>query len=264
MSAEFGQSPYDAASTTTDRDFGIFYGLASEDLSFTDNARFIAITRIRKEVRNNPYLAGLIAKLPEAIGSSSMRSRTGDRAYDIAKESWYYKISKKVTSAGLSMRAVESVLWPELAMCGEVFFIKLGNGRLQMQASEFCGGMRYNVINPDGSCVVNGIAYDRFGAPTAYRFGRKTSWGGISFTDADSTVIPADKVIHVFSPDRIEMGAVFLGCCRASRRPETLRDHALENKADQRYHRYQLRSRKSAGYNVRLVRAVWDALVQRS
>ncbi len=206
MSAEFGQSPYDAANTTTDRDFGIFYGLASEDLSFTDNARFIAITRIRKEVRNNPYLAGLIAKLPEAIGSSSMRSRTGDRAYDIAKESWYYKISKKVTSAGLSMRAVESVLWPELAMCGEVFFIKLGNGRLQMQASEFCGGMRYNIINPDGSCVVNGIAYDRFGAPTAYRFGRKTSWGGISFTDADSTVIPADKVIHVFSPDRIEMG----------------------------------------------------------
>lgn len=206
LSAEFGQSPYDAANTTSDRDYGIFYGLASEDLSFTDAARYIAITRIRKEVRNNPYLAGLIAKLPEAIGSSSMRSRTGNRDYDNAKESWYYKITKKVTNAGLSMRAVESVLWPELAMCGEVFFIKLENGRLQMKASEFCGGMRYNIVNPDGSSVINGISYDRFGTPTAYRFGRKTTWGGISFTDSDSTVIPADKVIHVFAPDRIEMG----------------------------------------------------------
>jgi hypothetical protein len=200
------QTTYDAAAVNAERDFGFAGGMSTEDAAFTDAVRAVAIGRIRKEVRNNPYLAGLIEKLPEAIGTSSLRSRTGDREYDFAKETWWFRTSRKIGSLRQSLRTIEGIFWPEMAMCGEIFFIKLTDGRVQLVPSEFCGGMRFAVENTDGTREINGIGYDKNGLPSYYRFGRATIWGGISFTDGDSTIVPASKVIHVFKRDRVYMG----------------------------------------------------------
>src|SRR5947209_889953 len=88
-------SHYDAASTTIDADWGMFFrGIASEEYYFNGSARLLALGRIRREIRNNPYLAGLVNNYPQAIGYSNMRSRTTSRDYNSKKDLWWYRLSK--------------------------------------------------------------------------------------------------------------------------------------------------------------------------
>ena len=48
---------YDAVATTNDADYGSFLSIA-EDYYFAGPQRAIALGRLRREARNNPYLAG--------------------------------------------------------------------------------------------------------------------------------------------------------------------------------------------------------------
>jgi capsid protein len=198
---------YDAASTTNERDFSPWVSTVFEDAQFTGTERYIAVSRLRREVRNNPYLSGLVNKFPEAIGCSTMRSRTSDKDYNDVLDKWWFDWSNgPVTLTGETLRAFEMIVWPELLLGGELFVVFLRNGQVQLMPTEFCGSPRANIALTGGAVETNGIRYDASGVPTHYRFGRLNDWGGVDFSDSTSTLVPAQFVRHIYRKDRVMMG----------------------------------------------------------
>ncbi|MEO0797174.1 MAG: phage portal protein [Verrucomicrobiota bacterium] len=193
---------YDSATSNDERDYGYFGGSVHEDLAFTGAARSITISRLRREIRNNPYLAGLVSKFPEAVGLSNMRSRTTDNAFNDIKERLWRRWSKSVTISGDSLRSLERIIWAEMLLAGELFIVLLKNGKVQVVPSEFCGSPIKEGLEREG----NGILYSANGRPRAYRFGSLNAQGTIDFSDGKSTIINARDVIHIYDKDRVLMG----------------------------------------------------------
>jgi capsid protein len=198
-------SYYDATASTKEQDYGHFTAITAEDFYFSSSMRCIALGRLRREVRNNPYLAGLVQKYPEAVGYAMLRSTTSSRTYNTLKEKWARKLAKRITTEGRTMRSLEKILKIELLLAGELFLVKRVNGRLQVIASEYCGSPSSapSVTRSDGGTESNGIIYNADNEPVAYRFGRMKA-GFVSF--AETEIVPADQVIHVFDPDRVKQG----------------------------------------------------------
>lgn len=205
LSSASAASYYDAASPAPrDADWGAWSTTILEDLRFDSNTRRIALARLRREVRNNPYLAGLVAKYPEAVGRTLLRSRTSDAAYNAAKELFWWRWQKHATADGRSLRQVEKLLCTEDLLAGELFTVLLASGRVQLIASEFCGSPYAKTRFADAE--INGIVYADSGAPLYYRFGRMDRSGVISWTGKDEELVEARNVIHYFDPDRILQG----------------------------------------------------------
>ncbi|GHC02045.1 phage portal protein [Cerasicoccus arenae] len=197
---------YDASNTNRERDWGpVSSGGVFEDHHFTDATRSITLARLRKEIRNNPYLAGLVNKFPEAVGYSNLRSRTPVREYNEAKELFWFRWSKSVTVAGDSLRTLEEIILRELLIAGEVFLVLLNSGKVQVVPSEFCGSPWLNGASADSN-EINGIRYNAVGRPQSYRFGQSTIFGTVDFSDRASTVVQARNVLHVYHKDRVLMG----------------------------------------------------------
>lgn len=196
---------YDAASSPRDVDFGPQRSPLGEDYLFTADVRRVTIARLRREAVNNPYLCGLVTKYPEAVGHTSLRSRTISREYNLAKELFWYRLAKRITIDGRSLRKAERIVLSEMLVAGEIFVILLASGRIQLIASEFCGSpggtQRYSPNE------LNGIVTDpASGQPVAYRFGRLTEWGTVEFRGTPDELIPARNVLHVFDSDRVVQG----------------------------------------------------------
>lgn len=195
---------YDAASDSKESDYGNFISTA-EDLLFAGAQRSLVIGRLRREVRNNPYLAGLVNHYPSAIGFSNLRSRTSSKKYNDLKELWWYRWKKRVTRAGDSLRGIEEIIVRELLIAGEVFIVLLANGLIQLIPSEFCGTpLSVGTEYADGTKEINGIVYDANDRPVAYRFGKMSTGGVLTFDG--SQPVDARYVIHVFMKDRVHMG----------------------------------------------------------
>lgn len=172
----------------------------SEDRLFTDWTRRIVLRRIRHEVRNNPYLAGLVAKFPEAVGSGQYKVRVGDKDYKTEVETAFYRSSKNIEVSGESFESVQRIAFQEMMITGEVFIVLLANGKIQLIPSENCA----QPPNPPANCI-NGIERDGDGKPIAYWFGAKDQYDNISFQDVASPV-EARNVIHLYDRDRVAMG----------------------------------------------------------
>jgi len=198
----FAPSYYDSATTDGTRDYGSFGSSVFEDLHFTGAVRSMTIARLRREIRNNPYLAGIVNKYPEAVGFSSMRSRTSDKKYNEQKDLFWYRYSKRVTASGDSLRTVEEIILRELLIAGEVFFILQRSGQVQMVPSEFCGSPVDVLENKE----MNGIVYNDSSKPVKYRFGRMTPFGSIDFSEGNSTLVDSKFVFHIYHKDRVLMG----------------------------------------------------------
>ena len=197
---------YDAAATTRDVDWQT-PAAGYDDSHFNGLIRTVTLARFRREVRNNPFLAGLVAKYPEAIGNTSLRSRTKSKVYNDAKTAFWFRYAKCVSLAGDSLRTVEDIVDRELLIAGEIFVVKLANGLVQLVPSELCGGTTRAKATPTpGLREVNGVVTDRSGRPVYYRFGKVTDTGAVVFTGTDQDLVPAQHVLHVFDKDRVLMG----------------------------------------------------------
>ncbi len=198
-------SYYDAAATTKEQDYGNFTAIVAEDFYFSSSLRAVALGRLRREVRNNPYLAGLVGKYPEAVGYATLRSTTSARVYNGAKQKWWKRIAKRITSTGDSMRTLEKIVKLEMLLAGEIFLVTRIDGTVQVIPSEFCGSPSSApaIARADGGSEVNGIVYDKAGNRVFYRFGRMKN-GVLSYSESE--LVPADFVRHVFDKDRVQMG----------------------------------------------------------
>lgn len=198
-------SYYDAAASTKENDYGHFSAITTEDFYFSSGTRSLALGRLRREVRNNPYLAGLVNKYPEALGYSTLRSRTASKAYNDAKDQWWFRRRKKITTCGLSLRGLEKLIKRELPLAGEIFLVKVIGGRLQVIPSEYCGSGALS--RSADTSEINGILYAADGTtPVAYRFGKMSPTGLITYGTGTVGLVAAEHVIHIFDKDRVQMG----------------------------------------------------------
>jgi capsid protein len=199
-------SYYDATATTKEQDYGNFSAIVQEDFYLSSSLRSIALGRLRREASNNPYLAGLVEKYPEAVGYALLRSRSSKREYNIKKERWWKKLAKRITSAGDSLRTLEAIVKIEMLLAGELFLVTRLDGTVQVIPSEFCGSPALTpiVARPGGGREVNGILYDQAGNRTHYRFGKITPGGLLSYEEAE--LVPAEWVIHIFHKKRVHQG----------------------------------------------------------
>lgn len=199
-------SYYDAAASTRDVDWQTPAD-GYDDSHFNGSIRAITLARFRREVRNNPFLAGLVAKYPEAIGNTSLRSRTTSKLYNDVKNLFWFRYAKHVSLAGDSLRTVEDIVIRELLIAGEIFVVQLANGLVQLVPSELCGGTTQAKATPTpGLREVNGVVTDFSGRPVYYRFGKVSDTGAVVFTGTDKDLVPAQFVRHVFDKDRVIMG----------------------------------------------------------
>jgi capsid protein len=204
---------YDAASTTPLRDFGS-YPSVYEDFMFTGPTRAQVLGRLRREVRNNEYLAGLVGKFPEAMGTSDLRSRTTSLDYNAAHDLLWYRWSKHAGADGASLAEMEAIINHELLIAGEVFIILLANGKLQLVPSEFCGSPFQGRMAGE----INGIVYSDRNRPLSYRFGRMNETGVVDHSQSE--LISARYVVHVWRRDRVLQGRGLpwlLSCLRPAR-----------------------------------------------
>lgn len=58
-------------------------------------------------------------KFPEAVGVSSLRSRTKSRPYNELKDAFWHRWAKRVSPSGDSLRTIEEVTLCELLFAGE-------------------------------------------------------------------------------------------------------------------------------------------------
>lgn len=197
---------YDAAANGRDVDWQT-PAAGYDDSHFNGAVRAITLARFRREVRNNPFLSGLVNKYPEAVGNTSLRSRTKSKVYNDAKNLFWFRYAKRVGLSGDSLRTVEDIVIRELLIAGEIFILELANGLVQLIPSELCGGTTQAKAHPlPGLREVNGVVTDRAGRPVYYRFGRVTDTGAVVFTGTDKDLVPAQFVRHVFDKDRVLMG----------------------------------------------------------
>lgn len=199
-------SYYDATATSKEQDYGNFAAIVQEDFYFSSTLRAIALGRLRREASNNPYLAGLVEKYPEAVGYALLRSRTSQRAYNVTKERWWKKIAKRFTSDGDSLRTLEAIVKIEMLLAGEIFLVEKLDGTVQVIPSEFCGSPSAapSSARADGGREVNGIVYDAAGNRTHYRFGKLSASGLLSYETTE--LVPAAFVIHIFHKKRVHQG----------------------------------------------------------
>lgn len=174
-----------------------------EDAAFSPQIRSLTIARLRWEVRNNPYLAGLYAKYPEAIGTPALRIRTSDTAYNDKVEARFFKWAKKCTVDGDSIATFAGMCVAEMLVAGEVFVIQLADGRVQPVPSEYCGSPQ-RITTKAGFFELNGIGYGPDGNKAYYRFATPGANGLIDY--AKGLPVEADFVIHLWMRDRIAMG----------------------------------------------------------
>lgn len=175
----------------------------SEDQRFSDSVRRIVLQRIRHEVRNNPYLAGMATKFPELVGIGTLRCRTSDEAYNRETEKKWNAYIQSCGSDGSSLDRMQIICMTELFIAGEYFKVRMADGSVKMVPSENCA----NPYLPEpNSRIVNGIERDANGKPIRYFFGAVDQFGGINFDAEASKGVSAEFVTHVYMRDRIAMG----------------------------------------------------------
>jgi len=209
---------YAGASISRARDFRSNQSSQTESqlLPYFDRLRII--TRLRQLVRDDPYAAALLSAYPTQVGTSTMSSlESGEMGgaddvggseaenpaaaeFNDRHESAWFDFTRRIEYCGLSLAEVEQIVWREDLIAGEVFFLKLKSGRLQMIPSEYCfsdyatGWGAQTGNEQDGLVVENGVV-------TGYRFGFRDETGTLQ---VGKTITPADQVIHFFFQDRPE------------------------------------------------------------
>lgn len=158
--------------------------------------RNVIVSRLRHLVKNDAYVASLVGAFGAQIGNSTLRVTSKDKRYNTAKENYWLNWQENCEVTGLSLSEVEEVIFTELLCAGEVFFLKLATGKIQMVPSEYI----FSPSDvPDGE--VQGISYDATGNALAYRIGYRNEQGRLTVGEK---LTPASQVVHLYKRTRVE------------------------------------------------------------
>ncbi len=188
---------YVGANSTRFRDFShVPMVPLSEAAALPQWERNVISSRLRFLARNNEYVAAIIGAFSAQIGASTLRATSKNKPYNNAKEDYWLNWQDSCEVSGLSLAEVETILHTELLCAGELFFLKLPSGKIQLVPSEYVFS---TADAPENE--IQGITYDGTGNPTGYRIGSRDSKGRLVPAEK---LTPAAMVGHVYRRDRIE------------------------------------------------------------
>lgn len=168
--------------------------------------RTLLIAWLRRAMRNDSRVAGILTAYALGVGSPTPHVVYGDTATNDKLEDFLLKkfsdIRYGVSSLASSLSAMMQVIIREVLIGGECFVIKMRNGKLRVLPSEYCGSPTQG-IGDDTGREHDGIIYAPDGSIKAYRFGRRES-GAMCYDAAHSVIVPAGFVYHLGAPSRAE------------------------------------------------------------
>ena len=168
--------------------------------------RTLLIAWLRRAMRNDSRVAGILTAYALGIGSPTPHVVYGDAATNDRLEEWLIKkfsdIRYGVSSLASSLSAMMQVIIREVLVGGECFVVKMRDGKLRVLPSEYCGSPSQGMAEESGR-EHDGIIYAADGSLKAYRFGRRVN-GTMCYDDDRSVKIPAPYVFHLGYPTRAE------------------------------------------------------------
>lgn len=207
MSAPIVRARYDAAQTTPDnRRHWAAADSLDPNAAVSPEVRRLLRARARYEVANNSYAKGILLTLANDLVGTGPRLQmlTDDRKANALVEDLFDDWARRVDLAG-KLRTMRMAR----AESGEVFAVLTTNEALGspvqldvrlIEADQVASP--YGVQDDDD---VDGIVFDKWGNPAAYRVLRRhpgaTGWSAVA-TPLESDLIPASVVMHYFRPDR--------------------------------------------------------------
>ncbi|MDD5699373.1 MAG: phage portal protein [Victivallaceae bacterium] len=196
---------FDAAQTTHDnrRHWAAAENL-SADAEATSTVRQVLRNRARYEISNNSYAKGIVLTLAnDVIGTGPQLQMLTD--YDELNR----QIEQDFMLWSAATRLPEKLRTMRMARCqdGEAFAVMGTNPRVMheikldimlIEADQITSGFGISLDSNE----VDGITFDAFGNPDAYRV-LKQHPGGTRFSRYDeAVVIPAEAMLHCFRIDR--------------------------------------------------------------
>ena len=168
--------------------------------------RTLLIAWLRRAMRNDSRVAGILTAYALGIGSPTPHVVYGGSAENDLLESWLIRklsnIRYGVSPLASNLSAMMQVIIREVLVGGECFVVKMRNGKLRVLPSEFCGSPSQGAADVEGR-ERDGVIYAADGSVRAYRFGRRVN-GSMCYDDACSAKVPACCVFHLGSPTRAE------------------------------------------------------------
>jgi lambda family phage portal protein len=181
------------------------------------------VTRSREQGENNDYARKFLQMVRDNIAGptgfelqAKVKDPTGtpDLLASKALETAWDEFSKKgnyEVSGAMSRADVERLLVSTVATDGEAFAIKVGGSDagpygfgMQLMDPILCNPQHFEKL-PNGNHIRHGIEMNAFGRPVAYYFQEFTEQqvGYIQYSTATARRVPADRVIHLFIPEKI-------------------------------------------------------------
>lgn len=189
----------------------------SADAAMAPSIRHIIISRARYEAANNGYCEGILKTLADDVIGTGPRlqlSLCENEEDDIVLE-WETRLNRREARWRKWAKAVHLAKTLKMArrskaLDGEVFLMKNNNPRIQSHVkigidtfeAEQVGSAFHSTLTDFHNTGVpkefDGVVYDQYGNPTAYRFWRihPGSFSVGSVTTADSYMVKAENVIH--------------------------------------------------------------------
>lgn len=203
--ASWIRARFDAAQTTKDN---AKHWAAAEFLSADAEAdpavRKILRTRARYEVQNNSYARGIVSTLAnDTVG-------TGPRLQMLLDgEEMNHEIEHDFALWAKRVRLAEKLRTIRMARCqdGEAFILMAQNPRLKTNVKLDLQLIEADRVTDDefqkDTSSVDGIVFDQFGNPVAYKV-LKSHPGSRDSFETKTITVKAENMIHVFRQDRPE------------------------------------------------------------
>jgi lambda family phage portal protein len=189
----FSFSPYEGANTSLRR--GRVPGAAPADAKkeLTSAVRRELVRKSRYLHKNSGFVREMVSDMAIYSVSDGIKpqAQTADTAWNKAAEELFSRWAQRADITGrFSFEQCQSLICRGVDVDGEYFVVKVrdrfGRPRIQLVESHRIGDATL------GTETIDGIGFDRFGAPAFYRVRQ----------DDDSTRdVPASAVMHVFEPE---------------------------------------------------------------
>lgn len=193
LARAFSFSPYEAANHSTRR--SRVPGAAPTDArkELTPHARRELVRRSRYLVKNSGFTREVVGDMAIYSTGDGIRpqAQTGDPSWNRAAEEHFARWSARPEITGrFSFEECQSLVCRGIDVDGEYFVLKVrdrfGRARIQLVESHRVGSA------PDDAEAVDGVIFDPFGAPLAYR---------VQQDDGTFRPVFANAVMHVFEPE---------------------------------------------------------------
>lgn len=172
------------------------YGLGLEKsdadhVEFNYKDRLKTISYLRYQQKTNPIVQTILTHFINDIGTPKFKVVTPDSELNDLIERNIEGINRSVYM-GESFKTLDQVLKMEVALCGETFVALTETGHAEIIPAEFVGSDEKEKKKGE----IDGIIKKK-GFVTGYRVGKRLENGEISFKKEDSSVYPAEFIIHV-------------------------------------------------------------------